>query len=991
MFKKYGIGIMVSMFIFTGVFFYVSQSEEPASERETIKSLYCEDSVWKKIQAGEVYLQSFSNTEQWIDRLELKIKRLKKKENAVLSMQVLDENSDVIYSYEPKIADFESDEVPIVFFFEDEHREKMKHGKKFSFKLEVLNATEGGLVAIPVVPQSYRTDADTWIAELSINGQKIEDVLVPLKLYVTKYVKDDTIQWYAAAFFVVLIILVCNAYVVKHWENLRLIYDQYSRLAMVSVMLLLFLTFLCVYRILIDVILVVLLLVSSYCIGSLLLKEQTCKANHSYICIGTGFCVLGVMIYYILAAGIGSKEIYFLLLAVPVLFQRRKLMKKGKNLYHRVRRLNWVYGFCAFGLLMFYLAMAAAPIDNADAMTKHLPISIYAADLGTWYDNIIEDIVVYSESTLLPYTYSVLCTSFGCVKAFQILNMSLFFLICGMLFRWGKMLYNQWNHRCSVLFFVVFFSTPYLLFLSTQYMVDLIAIYIGMNLLLCVSENEISVTYRLPFLAFFAGCMVFTKLTILSAALCLGIVTAVQVAGYLTAVKDMIDTNKKRKAFIKSLLRSILLFFLPFLFSFCKNWYMTGNPFSITAYNDLFQSPYFSTDFVRPFQNSGIADGFMSYFHIVFHTNAMVEARNGAMGWFLLLAYIVPFAVLITKNRKLFFWMMIMFAMLLLGGKISGNLRYNLFPLLCTEVMIVISIDLLCSSLKRRKGTIIFSLLVIFTFVWNAGFVCNQYHPKKRCSLNSQITACPNQDILKNVPKGSRVFAFNDDLKGDFNGFYFVSNFHNDYSLHRIKNGERDIKDFLLGFDYALYRKNVSLEGMPRYLRLEYKRLKQDNDIWNIEFEDQKYILYKINKYKKEEIIYKEDESREIEQKEQQKIELNPWYDAYKLHLTISCQSGLELPIPSIAADFVFFDAEGKVVQWETTENKVYPKEFGMDTGWIEKSFPIRDGSVSKVIVYLKNTDNTKCQASNIVVKGIKYDNMLDEMIEGYYNRQALQ
>ena len=78
-------------------------------------------------------------------------------------------------------------------------------------------------------------------------------------------------------------------------------------------------------------------------------------------------------------------------------------------------------------------------------------------------------------------------------------------------------------------------------------------------------------------------------------------------------------------------------------------------------------------------------------------------------------------------------------------------------------------------------------------------------------------------------------------------------------------------------------------------------------------------------------------------------------------------------------------------MQWETTENKVYPKEFGMDTGWIEKSFPIRDGSVSKVIVYLKNTDNTKCQASNIVVKGIKYDNMLDEMIEGYYNRQALQ
>jgi hypothetical protein len=79
------------------------------------------------------------------------------------------------------------------------------------------------------------------------------------------------------------------------------------------------------YNILLDVTLILLLFLTSYCIGSnILLKGNTAQKKLIQTAIGLG--ILGVIIYFILLLGFGRTSIYIILLIEYFPLTLRKLL-----------------------------------------------------------------------------------------------------------------------------------------------------------------------------------------------------------------------------------------------------------------------------------------------------------------------------------------------------------------------------------------------------------------------------------------------------------------------------------------------------------------------------------------------------------------------------------------------------------------------------------------------------------------------------------------
>ena len=201
------------------------------------------------------------------------------------------------------------------------------------------------------------------------------------------------------------------------------------------------------YNIIPDIFLIVLLLLDSYLIGRKINMNNELAINViMQTAIGLG--IIGVLIYFILFFGHGSKSVYIVVLILPFLFSYFDFRRTKKDIlivanaikeFYRNNTLICIVCFTAF---ILYVAYGSAPMSRYDTLTKHLPITVYAATTGQWYNDVTESLV-YGEPMVLQYTYSTLFYSLGCYKAITLFNVILFFQLCFILFLFVKKIYSE--------------------------------------------------------------------------------------------------------------------------------------------------------------------------------------------------------------------------------------------------------------------------------------------------------------------------------------------------------------------------------------------------------------------------------------------------------------------------------------------------------------------------------------------------------------------
>lgn len=629
------------------------------------------------------------------------------------------------------------------------------------------------------------------------------------------------------------------------------------------------------YNIMFDILLIAVLFISSYLLGSMLLtKAQILNENIVKTVLGLG--VLGIVFYFLLLFNIGKKSIFTIVLISPIILGQKYI----KNLkFHFINSLpktkkEHILFFTIAIFFMFYIAYGSAPISRYDALTKHLPITIYGCENGRFNYNVIESIV-YGESMVMNYTYSIMFASFNGFKAITLFNVIISFFIFNMLSIFSKSIYTNTN----ILFLaIVYFSTPMFFEFSTVFYLDMLPIFFLLGAVLCYSNlKEKESWISLPVVAFLFGCSIFSKLTISYSVLVVGIIILALSILYGYKNKSIFET-------IKYFFGSFILFILPFIISVINIWYRTGNPL-FPFYNNIFRSPYFPFyKFEDPFGVSPLGFTVSSLFKMIFQTSKNVEMHDGGLGFFMLLIFIIPIAIIINRSKKLIIWALTPFIIFSFSCLFTYNLRYNMaiFILLLSIVTISISIIFDRINLNINLKRAIIHILLVALFIPNAIHIGKYYNLKENLKHNEEITGVDNKLLMNEIPQNKKVLSLNDPFKGEYKGFFSAYMWHNSYNMDKVNNGAISIEDYISCFDYVIYQK-----GLPTYSPLVDKLINnaQNKESILIPYsENSTHILYKV-KEKKSEIIHQEKlEKPEISKTSKPIIyKLNKSYDKYQI------------------------------------------------------------------------------------------------------------
>lgn len=571
--------------------------------------------------------------------------------------------------------------------------------------------------------------------------------------------------------------------------------------------------FLLLYHALAAVFLIAVLFFSSYCIGSYFpIYGKHMEKTLIRTAIGLG--IIGIVIYFILLLQIGNIALYFFLLAVPLCLRYKMLYRKIKKVGRNNLFVKRHYAFFVLLLLIFiiYSIYGSTPIYQFDDLTKHVPITLYAARYGKWNTDIIES-VVYGECMLMQYTYSAMFASFGAYKALALFNVVLSFFTCFSLIFILRDIYKKSN---ALLLVLVYFSVPLFFNLWTSFYLEVLPLYFLFNAVLSFSSLAANKAWKnsIP-AAFLCGCSLFTKLTTCYTILAVGIILMI-----LMIVHCRHEHNNFVHWFLKVMLCEITLIF-PSITSVLYMWHLTGNPF-FPYYNGYFKSPYFPLyNFVDPFNKSPLSLSFKTLYNIVFQTSKNVELHNGGMGIFLLLSVLIPFAVLIVKKKGIVVWGITPFFIFPISCLFTYNLRYFDSIFLIFLLAIIASVSVFLNKLKHKSYLVTVCILGIVLTVPNLLYLC-KYEPIKDVTApNTAITANANNSILKGIPTGKKVFAVNDPLEGEYDGYYSAYSWHNSYIKSKIENGQLNLKTYVSCFDYVLVNKNNKIDdaGLDAMIR----------------------------------------------------------------------------------------------------------------------------------------------------------------------------
>lgn len=561
----------------------------------------------------------------------------------------------------------------------------------------------------------------------------------------------------------------------------------------------------CYYNILFDILLIIILLICSYLIG-LMLKIEGSLFEKMIMRTASGLGIIGIAIYFILLAGFGNKSIYMLLLilcvAISMPFAVKKRQELSETLYYvknSIRR-HWIIIGVLLLVLSGYLMYGSAPISMYDSLTKHLPVTVYAAESGKWYTNVTEAIV-YGDPMVLQYTYCVLFYSLGAYKALILFNVMLFFGVYIILAYFMRRIYAKSNLWILA---VILLTTPFFFQFSTMFYLEILPLYFLFSAFVGIGEiDRKKIWNNIELISFLCGCAIFVKLTLAFTMVIMAQVLIFNCVRY--ALEKRIFKQAAEKA-----IRCLLLVIMPSAASIIHIWYKTGNPV-YPSYNGIFRSPYFAAEnFQDPFTNK-LTFSIHSLIDIVFHTSLNIEMGAYGLGIFLLFLFTVPLAiglVIIKKKageyQEYIVWSLVIVVAYIANTLTSYNLRYYFAVWILFACVITIGISI-CISLVSQKTVRFFLLLVVGGIIIypNLTYLKEYGAIPYKLIKDEQIVKNDFCDALNVIPQGKRVLSVtnSNQLKGQYKGYFASTTWHN-VTLSAISNGRYTWEEYLSSFDY---------------------------------------------------------------------------------------------------------------------------------------------------------------------------------------------
>lgn len=615
----------------------------------------------------------------------------------------------------------------------------------------------------------------------------------------------------------------------------------------------------CYYNILHDIFLILALFLCGYLLGQILRVEGSIFEKMVMRTAG-GVGLIGIAIYFILLIGFGNKSVYIALLILSIIVSLPFAMKNRKDISETISCIedkvmrHWLLTSILLLLLTVYLMYGSAPIFEFDTLTKHLPITVYAAENGRWYTNVTES-VVYGEPMVLQYTFSVLFYSLGAYKALILFNVILLFGSYAVLTYFMRSIYPKSN---MAILAIILLTTPFFFKWTNVFYLEILPIYFMISAFVAVGKlEEKKIWDNIELITFLCGCAVFVKLTLVFTIVVLETVLIIYCVKY--AIK-----KKAFKQAIAKMAKCIVLAVAPSITSLIHIWYTVGNPV-FPMYNGIFKSPYFVVEnFQDPYSNK-LTFSIQSLVDIVFHTPLNIGMDPYGMGIFLLLIFAIPLAVVLLFIRKrvkmhvpYIVWSVATCIAYIANTFTTYNLRYYFAVWILFACVIVIGISICISSVPTSVirgilvlavgGTILYPNLL---YLKKYAFIPQQSVKDERIVKND---FCDGFDV---IPQGKNVLAITNTygFKGQYKGYFASTTWHCPTAYFAYK-GKYSWEDYLSSFDYLVIDKTMkeavgmakeAMEVSPPFLGRKcyennscqiYEVIPQVNSILDVEFDN---------------------------------------------------------------------------------------------------------------------------------------------------------
>lgn len=567
------------------------------------------------------------------------------------------------------------------------------------------------------------------------------------------------------------------------------------------------------FNIVFDMLVVALLLLVSYALGSLF-KTRFGQLDNIFIQLSVGLGITGMLVWISTFFSINKKSI-FLILSILIICIR---FKKLKHAFKNIRRVigfhskkQPIFVCCCLLILMIYIIPASYPIWQYDSLSKHLAIPNQMAN--SIYDYNVVEFVSYGDYAIFPHLLYTFLFTLGGTKALVLLNTVLSVLMFFPLIR----LLREITKSKTVPYTVglLYFSMPLAINLSTTLYIDMYPVYFTIMALLAMkSLNSKVLITHLPYIYFIFGLAFFSKPMAVYFILPVSIV----LFGLLVYKEGFIPSLRR---FALSLI-TCLSSFLPI---FLLIWYKSGNPV-FPFMNGVFKSEYFSTsNFSDPFTNV-LNVSFQSLYDVVFHTSKNIELENGGVGYFLLALPVAFACVFFLRNKVYLLLIYLIFTSYWLSTLMTYNIRYFYGSIILATIVISVTIHWLFTRLIRIKWGAVLSLIaVLIICIPNMWFDVNpnNYLSLKKDMLtpHTELTRNNNESILMNInKKGIRLLSNNDVYRGTFLGEFYTLTWYNTMFTEKLSNGQITSSEFMDSFDYYLVDKTQKLR-MPELFSLE--------------------------------------------------------------------------------------------------------------------------------------------------------------------------
>lgn len=445
-----------------------------------------------------------------------------------------------------------------------------------------------------------------------------------------------------------------------------------------------------------------LILFSSLCLGSLILRSFNCnllapvlssdKSNSNspiklrYIHVvltlllglGSFMLILGVMVHF----PINYAFTYLMLLLLPIILTGKSAVKSLTSVFNSSNRTLDFSKFEIFllslltSLIMLHTVQVCRPEMMMDALGIHLHVPAYVKSRGFWSFDVTQfvfAVMPMGADWLYSFAY-VLADEY----AIRVLNF-IFMLLTGVIL--FLFFLDQGKRIASLLCIVLYLSTP-LVFLETgSLFVENLWVLLLLGAFVSAYLFRLKIHYfYLVLVGFFSGAALSIKVTSLFLILLLALIL-------LPILLSELIKNNSKKALINIILAiAMLLIFgaYPYLYA----WYATGNPV-FPFYNAIFKSPYFNSNESFQQQTYVLPFSLKALYQMTFKSSSFLEAVDGALGFqflfFLPLSFVIA---LYSRCRFIIFALVVAWGYFLLVYPFQAYLRY-LLPSFVIQSLII--------------------------------------------------------------------------------------------------------------------------------------------------------------------------------------------------------------------------------------------------------------------------------------------------------------